>query len=112
MVGSHCAGCNPRASLPSREEGRRALAAGTIRSASHAKGVEFSSVLTAHTMDWSMKAAGRSSGTRRAGFQFRGADGGLEIGAETNEPLWDGSALDYDVAVSGLVAGAKACASP
>jgi len=30
---------------------------------------------------------------------------GLEIGPETNEPLWDGSALDYDVAVSGLLAG-------
>ena len=30
---------------------------------------------------------------------------GLEIGPETNEPLWDGSALDYDVAVSGLMAG-------
>ena len=30
---------------------------------------------------------------------------GLEIGPETNEPLWDGSALDYDDAVSGLVAG-------
>jgi hypothetical protein len=30
---------------------------------------------------------------------------GLEIGPETNEPLWDGSRLDYDYAVSGLMAG-------
>ena len=30
---------------------------------------------------------------------------GLEIGPETNEPLWDGSAMDYGDAVSGLVAG-------
>jgi hypothetical protein len=30
---------------------------------------------------------------------------GLKIGPETNEPLWDGSPLDYDDAVSGLVAG-------
>lgn len=29
---------------------------------------------------------------------------GLEIGPETNEPLWDGSALDYDYAVSALLA--------
>jgi hypothetical protein len=28
-----------------------------------------------------------------------------EISPETNEPLWDGSALDYDHAVSGLLAG-------
>ena len=30
---------------------------------------------------------------------------GLELGPERNEPLWDGSALDYDDAVSGLMAG-------
>ena len=37
---------------------------------------------------------------------------GLEIGPETNEPLWDGAALDYDVAVSGLVARSKAWSHP
>ena len=29
---------------------------------------------------------------------------GLEIGPDTNEPLWDGSRLDYDYAVSALLA--------
>ena len=29
---------------------------------------------------------------------------GLAIGPETNEPLWDGSAMDYGDAVSGLMA--------
>ena len=29
---------------------------------------------------------------------------GLDIGPETNEPLWDGSRLDYDYAVSVLLA--------
>jgi len=30
---------------------------------------------------------------------------GREIGPEANEPMWDGAAMEYDDAVSGLVAG-------
>jgi hypothetical protein len=36
---------------------------------------------------------------------------GLELGPETNEPLWDGSPLDYGDAVSGLMAGQPGCGS-
>jgi len=49
------------------------------------------------------------SGIRRQSTTSRqnavGSAPGLDIGPETNEPLWDGSRLDYDVAVSGLMAG-------
>ena len=45
-----------------------------------------------HEGGWSVEGRG---GRARAGDRHR----------STNEPLWDGSALDYDVAVSGLVAG-------
>jgi ABC-type nitrate/sulfonate/bicarbonate transport system substrate-binding protein len=30
---------------------------------------------------------------------------GLDIGSDTNEPLWDGTRPDYDMAVGALLAG-------
>jgi hypothetical protein len=33
---------------------------------------------------------------------------GLDLGAETNVPLWDGSRPDYDWAVAALVSGVGA----
>jgi len=32
-------------------------------------------------------------------------DHGLDLGPDTNLPLWDGTRPDYDLAVSGLLAG-------